>query len=35
MAQIHDLPIDLQEDVLQALCRQYGVARLALFGSVL
>lgn len=35
MAQIHGLPIDLQDDILQALCRQYGVARLALFGSVL
>jgi predicted nucleotidyltransferase len=28
------LPIDLHEPALQALCRQYGVARLGLFGSV-
>ncbi len=31
----HGLPIELHEATLQTLCRQYGVAQLALFGSVL
>lgn len=31
----HGLPIELHEAALQTLCRQYGVAQLALFGSVL
>jgi predicted nucleotidyltransferase len=35
MATPHGLPIDLQEAALQEICRRYGVARLALFGSVL
>lgn len=35
MPSSHGLPIDLHEPALQALCRQYGVARLGLFGSVL
>ncbi len=35
MAQTSDLPVNLHDDDLQALCRQYGVAQLALFGSVL
>lgn len=29
------VPIDLRLDAVAAVCRQYGVARLALFGSVL
>lgn len=35
MATPHGLPIDLHEPALQEICRKYGVARLALFGSVL
>ena len=29
------MPIDLQLDAVQAICQRYGVAHLALFGSVL
>lgn len=29
------LPISLHEDAMQAICHQYGVRQLALFGSVL
>lgn len=35
MATTDNLPVDLREGAMQAVCRQYGVARLALFGSVL
>lgn len=30
-----DLPINLHDDAMQAICRQYGAQQLALFGSVL
>ena len=31
----HEVPIDLQLDVVREICQRYGVAHLALFGSVL
>lgn len=31
----HEVPIDLQLDVVRGICQRYGVAQLALFGSVL
>ncbi len=31
----YEMPIDLQLDAVQAICQRYGVAHLALFGSVL
>ncbi len=31
----HPVPIDIPTDLLSAICRQYGVKRMALFGSVL
>lgn len=31
----HEMPIDLRLDAVRAICQRYGVAHLALFGSVL
>ncbi len=31
----HHIPIDVPEELLAMICRQYGVKRMAMFGSVL
>lgn len=35
MGSVQGLPLDLHDEELKAICRQYGVAQLALFGPVL